>query len=275
MSYEQFYNLREQPFSNAPDSRFFFESDQHAEAMVRLMHAIDTMKGLTVMLGDSGTGKTLLAWKVNEKLFASPEKYKCALMVIVHSEVTPDWFLRKVATQFDIEKPGEDKKTLIGQLYERLLEYHHEGKKAVVLVDEANMIQNKSMFEEFRGLLNFEEPGKKLLSIVLIGLPELEKNMAVDPPLVQRIALRFSLKYLTLPSTGAYIRHRIRVAGGGDEIFKEDALVEVFQFSKGIPRLINTLCDNALLEGYLTRKKQIDGEIIRSVASDLGLQKSD
>src|SRR5688572_16565930 len=275
MSYEQFYNLREQPFSNAPDSRFFFESDQHAEAMVRLMHAIDTMKGLTVMMGDSGTGKTLLAWKVDEKLRSQPEKYISALMVIVHGEVTPDWFLRKIATQFDIEKPGDDKKTIIGQLYERLLQFHQEGKKAVVLVDEANMLLNKAMFEEFRGLLNFEEPGKKLLSIVLIGLPELEKNMAVDPPLVQRIALRFSLKYLTLPSTGAYIRHRLRIAGAADNTFTEESMVEVFQYSKGIPRLINTICDNALLEGYLTRKTQVSAEIVRAVATDLGLKKSD
>jgi len=275
MSYEQFYSLREQPFSSAPDIRFFFESDQHAEAMVRLMHAIDTMKGLTVMLGDSGTGKTLLAWKVNDKLFAQPEMYKSALMVIVHGEVTADWFLRKVATQFEIEKPGDDKKTLIGQLYERLLAFHQEGKKAVVIVDEANMIQAKTMFEEFRGLLNFEEPGKKLLSIVLIGLPDLEKNMAVDPPLVQRIAIRFNLKYLTLPSTGAYIRHRVNVAGGKDGLFAEQSLVEIFQFSRGIPRLINTICDNALLDGYLTRKSQIDVDSIRTVAGDLGLKKND
>jgi len=275
MSYEAFYELKEQPFSNAPDSRFFFESEQHAEAMVRLMHAIDTMKGLTVMLGDSGTGKTLLAWKVNERLFAEPAKYVAALMVIVHSEITPDWFLRKIATQFDIEKPGDDKKTLITQLFERLQQIHDQGKKAVVLVDEANMLTNKAIFEEMRGLLNFEEPGKKLLSIVLIGLPDLEKNMAVDPPLVQRIAVRFNLKYLTMPSTGSYIRHRMRIAGASRDIFTEDAMVEVFQFSKGIPRLINTICDNALLEGFLTRKTSLTGEIVRTVAQDLGLKNSD
>jgi len=275
MSYEQFFGLKEQPFSNAPDSRFFFESDQHAEAMVRIMHAIDTMKGLTVMLGDSGTGKTLLAWKINEKLFQDADKYAAGLIVVVHSEVTPDWFLRKLASQFDVEKPGEDKRTLIGQLYEKLVTYHEAGRKAVVLVDEANMIQSKNMFEEMRGLLNFEEPGKKLLSIVLIGLPDLEKNMAVDPPLVQRIAVRFSLKYLTLPSTGSYMRHRMRVAGAAKDVFTESSMAEVFGYSKGIPRLINTLCDNALLEGYLTRKFTIDVDTIHTVAQDLGLKKSE
>jgi len=274
MSYEQFYALKEQPFSNAPDSRFFFESEQHAEAMVRIMHAIDTMKGLTVMLGDSGTGKTLLAWKINDKLYEDPN-YHAALLVIIHGEVTPDWFLRKIATQFGIEKPAEDKKTIFSQLYERLHQIHEEGKKAVVLVDESNMLQKKEIFEEMRGLLNMEVPGRKLLSIVLIGLPELEKNLAMDPPLVQRIAVRFSLKYLTMPSTGAYIRHRMRIAGGRDDIFTEDAMVEVFQFSKGIPRLINTICDNALLEGYLTRKSQLDAVIVRTVATDLGLKNSD
>ncbi len=275
MSYEQFYGLKEQPFSNAPDSRYFFESEQHAEAMVRLMHAIDTMKGLTVMLGDSGTGKTLLAWRVLEKLSAENAKYEAAMLVIIHSEVTPDWFLRRIAQHLGVEKPGDEKKVLLSQVFERLTSIHEEGKKAVVLVDEANMLQSKEIFEEMRGLLNLEVPGKKLLSIVLMGLPELEKHMALDPPLVQRVALRFTLKYLTLPSTGAYIRHRMRVAGCAKDVFVENALAEVFYYSKGIPRLINTICDNSLLEGYLTRKGIIDQEIIHTVASDLGLKKSE
>lgn len=274
MSYEQFYGLKEQPFSNAPDSRFFYESEQHAEAMVRIMHAVNTMKGLTVMMGDSGTGKTLLAWKVNDKLYEDPS-YEGALLVIIHGEVTSDWFLMKIASQFGIEKPGSDKKTIISQLHERLLALAEEGKKAYVLVDEANMLQDKGIYEEMRGLLNLEIPGKKLLSIVLIGLPDLEKNLAMDPPLAQRVATRFSLKYLTMPSTGAYIRHRMRVAGGRDDIFTETALVEVFHYSKGIPRLINTICDNALLEGYLTRKTHLQPDIVHTVATDLGLKKGD
>ncbi len=273
MSYEAFYSLKEQPFSNAPDSRFFYESEQHSEAMVRMMHSIDTMKGLTIMLGDSGTGKTLLAWKVNEKLYNDPQ-YHAALLVIIHGEVTPDWFLKRIATQFDIEKPADDKKTIFMQLTEKLTQTHEEGKKAVVLVDEANMLTNKAIFEEMRGLLNLEVPGKKLLSFVLIGLPDLEKNIQLDPPLAQRVALRFSLKYLTMPSTAAYISHRMRVAGGEKDIFTQAAQVEVFHYSRGIPRLVNTLCDNALLEGYLTRKPVLDADTIHTVAQDLGLKKS-
>jgi type II secretory pathway predicted ATPase ExeA len=274
MSYEQFYGLKEQPFSNAPDSRFFYESEQHAEAMVRIMHAVDTMKGLTVMMGDSGTGKTLLALKINDKLYEG-DTYEASLLVIIHGEVTPDWFLKKIAAQFGIESPGDDKKTIITALFKRLLAIHEEGKKAVILVDEANMLQSKAIFEEMRGLLNMEVPGKKLLSIVLIGLPDLEKNLALDPPLAQRVASRFSLKYLTMPSTGAYIRHRMRIAEGKEDTFTEAALVEIFHYSKGIPRLINTICDNSLLEGYLTRKVQLDGNMIHTVAADLGLKKSD
>mgnify|MGYP001613079917 CR=1 FL=1 len=274
MSYETFYGLKEQPFSNAPDSRFFFESEQHAEAMVRMMHAIDTMKGLSVMRGDSGPGKTSLAWKVGDKLDEDP-RYKVAQLVIIHGEVTPDWFLKNIAAHFDIEKLGDDKKTIIAQLGQKLTQLHEEGKKAVVLVDEANMLQNKAIYEEMRGLLNMEVPGKKLLSIVLIGLPELEKNMAMDPPLVQRVALRFSLKYMSMPSTGAYIRHRMRIAECKKDVFTEAALVEVFHYSKGIPRLVNTICDNALLEGYLTRKSTLDVDTIHTVAQDLGLKKSE
>lgn len=275
MSYEAFYGLKEQPFSNAPDSRYFFESEQHAEAMVRMMHAIDTMKGLSVMLGDSGTGKTSLAWKVGDKLAEDTAHYHVAQLVIIHGEVTADWFLKKIAAEFNIEKVGDDKKTIFTQIGQRLEQIHDAGKKAVVLVDEANMLQNKAIFEEMRGLLNMEVPGKKLLSIVLIGLPELEKNMATDPPLVQRIALRFSLKYMTMPSTAAYIRHRMRIAECKKDVFTEAALVEIFHYSKGIPRLINTICDNALLEGYLTRKTTLDVDQIHTVAQDLGLKKSE
>src|SRR6185369_223728 len=162
MSYEQFYGLKEQAFSNAPDSRFYFESSQHSDAMVRLMHAVNTMKGLTVMLGDIGTGKTLLARKALEKLEQDPQ-YEATLLVIIHSEISAEWMLRKIAHQLGVENPAETKGQIISQLYDKLMEIYEAGKKAVVLIDEANMLQKKEIFEEFRGPLNLEMPVRKLV----------------------------------------------------------------------------------------------------------------
>src|SRR5271157_2231342 len=136
MSYENFYGLKEQAFSNTPDSRFYFESGQHSEALVRMLHTVDTMKGLTVVVGDIGTGKTLLARKALEMLEQDPQ-YEATLLVIVHSEITAEWMLKKIAHQLGVENPSDTKAQIISQLYERLMKIYEEGRKAVVVIDEA------------------------------------------------------------------------------------------------------------------------------------------
>jgi len=271
LSYEAFFNLKEQPFSNAPESRFFYESRQHSEALIRLMHAINTMKGLAVMVGEIGCGKTLLARKLLESL-ENDEQYEAALLVIVHSEITAEWLLKKIAAQLGVKEPGDKKAVILPQLYERLMEIYDEGRKAVVIIDEANMLLTREIFEEFRGLLNLEAPGHKLLSINLIGLPELEQNIALDPPLQQRIALKFTLQSLLEADVTEYIKHRIVIGGSPKELFTAGAYKKIFLYSKGIPRLINTVCDNGLLESFLIKKEIVDEEIIDGVGNDLGLK---
>jgi len=272
LSYEQHFGLSEQPFSNAADSRFFYEISQHQEAMIRIIHAVETMKGLAVVIGGPGAGKTLLARRMLERLEAD-DKYEAALLVIVHSEVTAEWLLKKIATQLGVPNPPDRKADLLPALYERLTAIYEAGRKAVVLIDEANMLQTKEIFEEFRGLSNLEVPGRKLISVVLFGLPELETYMAMDPPLVQRVALKFTIKPLHREATLAYVRHRLGIVGCTRDIFDASALDAVFDYSQGIPRLINTLCDNGLLETFLVKKDTVTGAIIEGVASDLGLKK--
>ena len=263
--------MKEQPFSNAPNSRFYFDTDEHGEAMARIFHAIETNKGLVVMIGDSGTGKTLLGRRILERL---EEKggFESGLLVIIHTEVTAEWMLRKIATQMGVASVKESKGEIISQVFERLMEIHEQGKKAVVLIDEANMLQKKEIYEEFRGLLNLEIPGQKLVNIVLLGMPELEEYMKQDPPLVQRVALKFRLKNLGEESTRKYIQHRLRVAGAEGPIFNEDALHTIYRWSSGFPRLINTVCDNALLEGYLRKKRFLEKVDIDEVGEGLGLR---
>jgi type II secretory pathway predicted ATPase ExeA len=271
MSYEQHFGLTEQPFSNAADSRFFFESDQHQEAFLRIEHSVSTMKGISVVIGGAGAGKTLLARRTLERLEARPEEYDAALLVIVHSEVSADWLLKKIASQLGVESPPDNKADLLPKLFERLGKIHEAGKKAVVIIDEANMLKSKEIFEEFRGLSNLEVPGRKLISVVLFGLPDLETNMAVDPPLVQRVAVKVNIKPLDAGGTAAYILHRLGVAGAKQTIFDAQALAEVHRVSQGVPRVINTVCDNALLEAYLMKRESCSASLVTDVAKDLGI----
>ena len=269
MNYLDYYELAQEPFSNAPVSRFYFNSPQHSQALVRLTHLCAGMKGLGILVGDIGAGKTTLARRLLDSLPES--EYEAALLVIIHSGVTASWLLKRIALQLGVDAPSEDKLTLLGQLYQRLVKVYESGKKAVVLIDEAQMLASRELMEEFRGLLNLEVPERKLLSLIFFGLPEIEKNLKLDPPLAQRVAIKYRLDHLAPESTEAYIKHRLRLAGAARMPFTPAAVKAVHKFSSGTPRVINTLCDNALFEGYVARAPMIDDAMIERVALDLGL----
>jgi type II secretory pathway predicted ATPase ExeA len=270
VTYLEFYELGHEPFSNAPVSRFYYSSAQHAQALMRLTHAVSGMKGLAILVGDIGAGKTTLARRMLDSL--PEEEYEAALLVIIHSGITAGWLLRRIALQLGVEGPSEDKLTLLSQLYQRLVRIYEQGKKAVVLIDEAQMLSTREIMEEFRGLLNLEVPERKLLSFVFFGLPEIEDNLRLDPPLAQRVALKYRLEPLNTDATEAYVRHRLRLAGAPRVPFTPGALARIHAHTRGTPRLINTLCDNALFEGFVARAKEIDEKAVDRVARDLGLE---
>jgi type II secretory pathway predicted ATPase ExeA len=228
------------------------------------------MKGLAVVIGDVGTGKTTLARRMLDQL--DDTQYESALLVIIHSSITSEWLLRKIASQIGVEQVAEDKISILSQIYQRLVELHQAGRKAVVLIDEANMLRQQELMEELRGFLNLEVPGSKLLTFILFGLPNLEANLALDAPLVQRVAVKCRLTSLKPEATKAYIRHRLKVAGAIREVFSDEVLAQIAIESQGIPRLINTIGDNVLLEGYLLKREKIDVQLVKDVARDLGLR---
>jgi type II secretory pathway predicted ATPase ExeA len=269
MSLEQFYGLEGQPFGHTPDPRYYFEVAQRTEILLRLQYVAETAKGLAVVIGDVGTGKTTLARQLLDRL--DGERYESALLVVIHSVVTPEWLLSKIALQLGVDEAGSDRPAVIARLYERLLGLHEAGRRAVVLIDEANLLSSREILAEIRGLLNLEVPGGKLLTFVLFGLPSLEADLGRDAPLAQRVALVCRLAPLPAEATEAYVRHRLKAAGGGRDLFSAAALEAIHRWSRGIPRVINTLCDNALLEGYLRRRELLDATLIDDLACDLGI----
>ena len=269
MSYIEYFGLEMEPFSNAPDARFYFDSQQHSQALVRLMYAVNSNKGLAVLVGGVGTGKTTLARRMLDTLDAA--KYETSMLVMVHSGIDPEWILTRIAMQLGIHEPATDRLTVLRQLYERLLEIESQGRKAVILIDEAQMLQSRELMEEFRGLLNLEIPGKKLINIVFFGLTEIEDCLRLDEPLAQRVAVKYNLSSLTLEITTKYINHRLSVAGAKRALFDHQAIQEIHRYSGGVPRLINTLCDNCLFETHMQKGNVVLPKIVQSVAGDLGL----
>lgn len=270
MDYLEYYGLKEHPFTNVVDNKFYYNSPQVRDALIKLKYAIDTKKGLAVVIGDIGAGKTTLARRLLEEL--DEARYEATLLVIIHSSVSSEWLLKKFAIQLGVDDmKNESKVEMLSQIYRRLLEINESGKTAVLLMDEVQMLKSREIMEEFRGLLNMEVSGGKMINLVFFGLSDLEDVLSLDEPLKQRVAMKITIKPFSDQDTRDYIKHRMKIAGCAGEIFTDSAVTTVYRYSAGIPRLINTICDNALLEGYLFKTKVIDEPVIRAVAIDLGL----
>lgn len=271
MGYETFYKLREHPFSFATDEKFYYDSPQHSKALIKMSHAIETEKGLALLIGDIGTGKTTLSRRLLDQLIESG--VEATLLVIIHSEITSLWFLRKIALMLEAPVESENKIDIITAVYHRLLDLTSKDKRVVILIDEANMLQRKEIMEEVRGLLNLESERGKLLNFILFGLPEMEDYLKLDPPLYQRVAVRCVLEPLDEKASSSYVVHRLKVAGCTRQLFNNEAMKNIYTYSKGIPRTINAICDNALLEGFLLKREVVDQKIVDDVSYDLGLIK--
>lgn len=274
MDYETFYGFDRKPFSTSPDERFYFNSTEHSRAMKKLLHGIENRLGLSVLIADIGMGKTTLARRMLN-ILSSDNKYEVSLLVIIHPDITAGWLLKKMSLQLGVDVEDEERVKTISELYKKLQTYYDVGKKVAVLIDEANMLRGKDIMEEIRGLLNIETQSIHLINFVLFGLPEMEENLKQDEALYQRIAIRTTLNPLDLKSVRSYIVHRIRIAGGQDIPFTDKSFGLIHNYSGGKPRLVNIICENALLEGFLEKKKEIDSELINVVLTDLALMKSE
>ena len=270
MDYLDFYSLKDHPFALSADDRFYFNSAQHTRVLTKMKYTIDERRGLGVLVGDLGTGKTTLARRLLEEMDEST--YEAALLAVTHPAATAQWVLGKIAAQIGVETPADNRNDLLEQIYNRLVAIDETGKKTVVLIDEAQMLRQKEIMIELRGLLNMEPDGHKLITFILFGTDEIDEGLATYKPLQQQVSARCRVSAFPAQTTAEYVRHRMSVSGTKKAVFAEGAYDVIHRFSGGIPRVINIICDNAMLEGCLLKKTTIDEALLKEVVSDLNLQ---
>ena len=269
--YKAFYGLQRNPFEITPDPSFLFPTRRHNEALAALYYGVRRHKGFVVLTGEVGTGKTLLVRCLLHLLKGSSASYA----YIFNSRLSSAEFLQYVAGDFGLSASGKNKSELLLELGSFLISRHQKKLTTVLVVDEAHHLAPE-VLEEIRLLTNLETTQGKLLQILLIGQPELDEKLdSVDlRQLKQRVALRAQLLPLDLEETRGYIARRLQLAGANSHsvgLFPAESIAAIFRQSRGIPRLINTVCENALINGYARQLRTVSPEIIDEVAADLRL----
>jgi type II secretory pathway predicted ATPase ExeA len=267
--YEAYWELKEKPFENTPDPRFIYYSKQHKEAIARLLYVIREHKGAALLTGEYGCGKTLLTRVIWHEL---QQENKYQPVFILNPRLTGLEFIQEIAHQLGGLESSLSKIELFHNLHKILFSIYNTGKHAVIIIDEAQSIQDKDIFEEIRLLLNFQLENAFLLTIVLLGQPELKYAVMSLPQFMQRMVVRYHLMAFDEAETKEYVLHRLNVAEAKREIFMEAAHKEIFACSEGIPRRINTLCDLALLVGFGNGLNVIDKDTVNKINEDLGSQ---
>ncbi len=266
--YLSFFGLSEKPFAITPDPRYLYLSERHAEALAHLLYGVNESGGFIQLTGEVGTGKTTVVRTLLSRL---PQHADVA--VILNPRVTPVEFLLTICEELRLPIDDADRdsvKQMVDALNRRLLSAHAEGRRIIVIVDEAQNL-SAEVLEQVRLLTNLETPTQKLLQIILIGQPELRDLLDRNDlrQLAQRITGRYHLSPLSREETHGYVRHRLRVAGAGGEIFTLGALREVHRLSAGIPRVINVSCDRALLGAYTRETRKVTAALVRRAAGEV------
>jgi general secretion pathway protein A len=272
--YQRFYGFNELPFELTPNPKYIFFTKQHREALSNLQYGLFSAKSITLLMGEAGTGKTTL-------LRAALDSDRCrqvSCVYINNPALKRDEFVELLANRFELgPRAAESKTALLAELERVLVERRLRGEITALVVDEAQCLSTE-LLEEIRLLANSETATEKLLPVVLAGQPELRDRLN-DPglrQLKQRVALRCEIAPFRVEETAGYLTARIRVAGGdAANVFTRDAVMLIHEQSRGIPRTINVICDNALLTGMAIGRRLIDCEIIREVVRDFDLGHSE
>ena len=265
--YENYFDLKEKPFRMTPDTRYFYSSPKHVDALNHMVYAIEERRGFVVITGEIGSGKTTLSRVLFQKL---DPRTKTA--IIRNTHLTAKDLIASALEELEIPCDPQDTKTrMIGRLNEFLVDQLRDDNNVVLLIDEAQNLK-PTVLEEVRMLSNLETETEKLIQIVLMGQPELKSKLWLREltQLRQRVTVHYHLGPLDAEETAGYVIHRMQVAGANaNPIFQPAALAQVYRHTKGVPRLINGLCDRALLTGYVNETRTIGADIINEVVREL------
>jgi general secretion pathway protein A len=260
--YLNFFDFKEHPFNVTPDPKFLYFGESYQDALAYLVYGIRMRKGFVVLTGEIGIGKTTV---INALLERLDDSHRIAHLV--HSNMSLKDMLRFIFRDYGLDAAGKSKSELLLTLEDFLIRLDQKGGNAVLIIDEAQNLRSWQL-EEIRLLSNIETAKRKLLQIVLVGQPELLHliNSNELRQFKQRVSLHFHLKPLTREDIEVYVEHRLQMSGyAGKKLFDDGALDEIYKFSEGIPRLINTLCDRALVKACVSNQRKIDKKIIRQV----------
>ena len=277
--YEQYWNLKEKPFQNTPDPKFLYLSSQHEDALMKLTYVVAQNLGAGLLTGVFGCGKTLLAKVILRDL--GKQKF-CTAYISNPLVNEPGELIRAIVRSLSPQQLPEKKSELLidpllEKLHNILVDNIREGKENIVIIDEAHTINDPRIFEQLRLILNFQTEERFLLTLLILGQPELKDKVEAIKPLAQRIPIRCHLNPLSEEEIAGYIEHRINVASnqenpsGKKPVFDKEAIKVVYNYSGGIPRRINTLCDLVLLSGFAKKTQKIDADFVESVIKEFNL----
>ncbi len=269
MEHLQHFGLAEDPFRNEPRLETFFETHANRDALRRLERGLRQAKGLLVLVGDVGAGKTMVVRRLLENL--EEEVFDASMLVVLHGAADASWMLGRFAAQLGIEEPAREREALLAQIYDKLAIIREDGRHAVLIIDDAQALAADTTLAEVCGLLKLEYEERRLLSLVLAGAPSLELAIANDPGLAHRVDVKVRLDPLDPTGAAAYLAHRLDVAGGNPAILEAGAVAALHALGGGLPGRMNTLADNALFEAFLCGRPKMTRTDVERAQRDLGI----
>jgi general secretion pathway protein A len=268
VDYLYHFQLSEDPFRIDAGEKFDVDLPSQADALARADRAVRTGKSLVVLVGGVGTGKTRIARRLYEAL--EEEIFEAGMMVVLRRAVGADWLLVRIARQLGVEEPRNEREALIAQIYEKLAIVHEDGRRAVLIVDDAQGLANEETLAELCGLVKLEYEDRRLLTVVLVGAPALAAAITADPLLAHHVDVRVQLAPLERDDAVGYLAARIEAAGGSGETLLPGAAAALHELSEGAPGRMNALADNALYEAWRCQREQVTRNDVEQAYRDLG-----